>query len=329
MTGHRPWSTIKHKRQEVSAPPKPLVERKGHTVRWSGQTILRLFWAFVLGHIFGYMWIALYYIVTQNHVVKPVWDNTLVPWDLLRHFLRDYIEALLATTAVWFALFSRWSKQYRKPITLPERVFDRIGMPSRAQQEPTKGWQYWLSLPMTVLASFPGAAVAFVVLFLLDHYEKVMRGAVFSHSLAAAHPSLVEKYFTTIKSDVPIKIAGILGGLFFARVVFTKIASDGQRAFIRRRVAKYVTQGRFRRFFAKPRWPLPAPYRAEFNIEVKQQRVQRDVQGVEAITPTRHDRLVRTIQILGMLAVLFLAYYGWTVMTTVAVHKPGPSWVHL
>jgi len=62
---------------------------------------------------------------------------------------------------------------------------------------------------------------------------------------------------------------------------------------------------------------------------VKQQLVQRDVQGVMAIAPTRYDRLIRAIQIVGVLAVLFLAYYGWTVMTTVAVHKPGPSWVHL
>ena len=119
----------------------PLVQRKGHTFRYSGQFALRLFWAAVLGHVFAYLWVAVYYIVTQNHWAKPVWDNTLVPWDLLRHFIRDYVEALLATTAVWFALFNRWSKRNQRAYTVVERAAARIDWPSRAQHAPTKRWQ--------------------------------------------------------------------------------------------------------------------------------------------------------------------------------------------
>ncbi len=305
-------------RAPEAIPPPPLVQRKEAPFRWAGQLILRLFWAYVLGHVFAYMWVAVYYIVTQNHVVKPIWDDYIVPWPLLRHFIRDYTEALLATTVVWFALYNRWSRHnQRAKFTIPERVFDRIGLPSRAQREPTHRWQYIWSLPMTVLASAPGAGVAFVGLYLLDHYERVLRGALHSHEKLSAHASLTDKYFFLFKSDAPIKLAGVLGGLFFARVVFLKIAGDGQRMFAQQRALKWMHAQHFwTRFWAKPRWPLPTPYRAEYKMTLSDLLWFAN-RGYPTPQP---NQWIRRIQLLTVPVVLVLAYYGWIIMTTIA-HK--------
>lgn len=304
----------------MNAPPPPVVQFKDHPFRWLGQVILRFFWAWLLGHVFVYMWVAVYFIATQNHWVKPVWDDYIAPWDLLRHFIRDYTEALLGTTAVWFALYNPWSKHnLRAKFTIPERVFDKIGLPSRAQKEPTHRWQYIWSLPLTVVASIPGASVGFLSLYFLDKHEGAIRNFLQAKTTLSAHPSLMEKYLAVFKNDVPIKVAGVLGGFFFARVVFNKIAGDGVRFFAQQRAVKWlrVQRNPWRRFWAKPRWPLPAPYRAEFRMALNDM-LWWDHNGY----PMPHlNRWVRRVQMLLVPAVLLLAYRGWVIMTTIAIAK--------
>jgi hypothetical protein len=314
----------------ASAPPPKLIARfvKGERLRATGQLVLTFAWVVVSVRIFVFFWAAVYFLLTQNHWVKHYWDLT---WEVLRHFLRDYGEYMLATTVGWFVATNRWSRRSNKPFTSIEHFFDRIGLPSRAQQERTHPWQFWWSLPMTLAASVPGAALVFGVyllsLWIGAKYGNSIQHAITGYGVGVPLPKPIQPMLASqlhsLQAEWPIKLAGILGGIWFGRLVFTKVAIDAQKYLVERRAAKYLrlqAGTRLARLWAKwwvtPRWPLPVAYRAEYMLTLKKFQTMQD-NGKDLPT---HPLWVTLLQRGAIPLVLLGAWRGWWVLHYIA-HK--------
>ena len=298
----------------------------------------RLLMVLIFVHIVLYDYIATYFFASQNNLTRAGWNGFFVALafgnvfvgTVIRHFVRNLGEAEMASATGWVfgaPPFEPKEHKQRHGIGLffyklfnPEwllNLLERMRIPTirTYRQEQRFTWWQWLygviALPiagligysLTVLLYFGSRLLALV----LAHY------GIHLHWNTSHYPGLVRNEVDTFKDEWQYTIGGILGTLFYARLVFKPYASELMEAFAT--LFASLTQWAERHNFRKLAWLFrehalyPDGYRAMFRMaydEVPNRKVSK--LGVAVLIP---------IVLMGIVFV----YPGFFIITQVATHK--------
>jgi hypothetical protein len=293
--------------------------------------VLQIAYAIPLGHIAIWVAVALYFLLTQKIGWVTYHWNHLLPWSWwtpVRHDIRNGIlEGELAAGAAIIAFanglrpepvsrmqrFTGWLMGYTAKPDWADRFMLFLHIPDMHQGRKTSLWQYILALPSVLLMGIPGNLLGFAYFYaikpgILDLLHRI-HVHLYGWGVTAAGGSgtgAVEANLTRASFDA--KVIGVLGTFFFARRVFLKVGVDYQDFLAEEHAARYVSLmgkalGRFRDWLARPRWPLPATYRASVWHEVIECE-----RGENVKRSTGHA--MRWAMLLLLPAVGWLAWYG-------------------
>lgn len=258
--------------------------------------LLQLPYGLILGHIAIWVAVAVYFLSTQKIPWVTYHWNHLLPWSWwtpVRHDIRNGIlEGELASGAAIVAFangyraeavsklgrFFGWLMGYTSKQGWADSVMCFLHIPNMHQGRKTSFWQYLFVLPSVLLAGIPGNLLGFLIFYgikpgilaMLHHWHVFLNGwgvtAAGGGGIGAVEANLTRASFDA-------KVIGVLGTLFFARRVFLKVGIDFNDFLAEEHAARYVKLmgvklGRVRDWLARPRWPLPATYRAAVWHEV-------------------------------------------------------------
>lgn len=293
--------------------------------------ILQFAYAIPMGHIAIFIAVAIYFLLTQKIPWVTYHWNHLLPWAWwgpVRHDIRNGIlEGELAAGAAIMAFanglrgeakgklgrFFGWLMGYTAKPGLVDKFMTFLHIPNMHQEKKTTVWQYIFALPSILLMGIPGNLLGFAYFYgikpgILDLLHK-LHVHLYGWSVTAAGGSGVGGLEANLaRASFDAKVIGVLGTLFFARRVFLKLGLDYQEFLAGEHAAHYLTaerarMGRIRGWFARPRWPLPATYRALVWHSVES--------GVMAV----REKHVMRWAMLALLPVLgWLAWYGHLIL---------------
>ncbi len=291
------------------------------------------------GHIAIFTAVAIYYLATQK-VPWITWHwNHLLPWSWwpdVRHDIRNGIlESELAGGAVivafanglrpqpkgragraagWLMGYTAkpdWADKAMMFLHIPNiHQTDRAGSPRR-----TAVWQYLFALPSVLLVSLPGNLAGFAWVYGIKPgiLDLAHRAHLHLHGwsvTAAAGTGQGAAEANLARAGFDAKLIGIFGLLFFGRRVFLKLGVDYQEFLGEKHASDYVRNrgagvwGRFRNWITRPRWPLPATYRAVVWHEIT------EAERTGCPVRVHHGRAGRRIILALIPAVLWAAWYG-------------------
>jgi hypothetical protein len=293
--------------------------------------LLQFAYAIPLGHIAIWVAVAVYFLLTQKIGWVTYHWNHLLPfswWPDVRHDVRNgIIEGELAAGAAIIAFangyrteaaskagrFSGWLMGYTSKRGFTDAFMCTLHIPNMHQGRKTSFWQYLLALPSVLLMGIPGNLLGFGIFYgikpgvldLLHHWHVYLYGWGVT-AAGGTGAGAVEANLTRASFDA--KIIGVLGTLFFGRRVFLKIGIDFNDFLAEEHAARYVKVagqklGRFRDWLTRPRWPLPATYRAAVWHEVIECE-----QGLNMKRSGSHVMRWATLALLPALG--WLAWYG-------------------
>ena len=342
MTGDRPAETdIGGTAQSADAaatayvPPWPLAVPG--TARYRFQVVKRSVWALAVAHVALYDYVATYLLITQNDLVRAHWNNAFVHaafgilflGKILRHFVRNLGEAEAASATGWVFGADPFSPRKVKErhgyklwfyrLFNPEWLFwllakMRIPTVRTYHYEQRFTWRQWLygvfALPF---AGFIGYAITIVA-----YFASLLVGVALAHF--GIHPAWDTSHYPfflgsevdTFKENWRYTIGGLLGTLFYARLVFRPYVSELMQAFAS--LFASLTQWAERRNRPRLAWlfkahtPYPDGYRAMFNLAYQVPDRKVSVFGVAVLIPV-------------VVAGIAFLYPGFFIVTQVATHK--------
>lgn len=297
--------------------------------------VLQLAYAIPMGHIAIWVAVAVYVILTQKIGWVTYHWNHLLPWAWwtpVRHDIRNGIlEGELAAGAAIIVFanglraepkgklgrFAGWMMGYTSKRDWVDSFMCALRIPDMHQGRKTSLWQYIFALPSVLLMGLPGNLLGFAYFYgikpgVLDLLHRA-HVHLYGWSVTAAGGSGfggTEANLTRASFDA--KIIGVLGTFFFARRVFLKVGIDYQDFLAEEHAARYVQLagerlGRFRDWLTRPRWPLPATYRATVWHEI--------IECMRGLNVKRSGSHVMRWAVLALLpAVGWLAWYGQGVL---------------
>ena len=222
------------------------------------QTINNLIWSIVLGHVMRYAYVTFYFIATQNGWVRPGWNSLLsgaigaALWTILRHFLRAGLESELTSATVWVLLanpfkmylrptpthgFKRFVKGLFVPVWLLS-LLKRLHIPTPDTYERATRltwWQWAGAVPALLIAGSPGFALG-AVLYGVARLTGLASSSGLQINLSA-YPGWLQQDLSLVTADWQYTLAGILGTLFYARLVFKVYAAELMEALARQMAA--------------------------------------------------------------------------------------------
>jgi hypothetical protein len=197
----------------------------------------------IVSAIYVLIFQARYHVFGKTIWLKHGWDNLPanagmrgswldMHWDTIRHlYFRNIPEGILGLLLILAVLAK--AKPVKQPSRL-DKLLVRLGFPSHHQgqlgrHERVSPLQVILS-PLTVLlASLPGVIIGSLLIYglplLLRHYGL--------HPLNGLHPPSWADAYLAGHSWQPLAV-GALGGWFYGRKAFSKVADDVQLFFIER-----------------------------------------------------------------------------------------------
>lgn len=317
--------------------PPPLA--KPMTPRWFGQKVENLMWALIGGHIVRWNWIFIYFVLTQNGLVRPVW-NTLLDgalgvslWTVVRHFARAGVESQLTSATLWVVLANPFTllkpqkelhgfKRFLRGLLVPSWlmwILEHLGIPTPRKYQESQNlrwWQWVFMMPSLAISAIPGYMMGIGIYFLVTfvgHHFGVHIPFDYSH-----YPSFVRQDVDAFAGSWQYTLAGVLGTVFYSRLVFKVYAIElmkilaTQLAAIHQRATE--SGQKTKAWFTAARWPLPVGFRAVFRIANKE--------------PARYRRSIKLITMVLIPCVIIGAVGGYVVITYVAIgslHIPGFS----
>jgi len=299
----------------------------------------RLLMVFIVVHIVLYDYIATYFFASQNNFTRAGWNGFFVGLafgsvfvgTVLRHFVRNLGEAELATATGWvFGAPPFEAKEHKQrhgvglffyklfnPVWLLD-LLERMGIPTirtYSQEQRFTWWQWLYGAVALPLAGIIGYSLTVVVYFasrllslVLAHY------GIHLHWDTSHYPTFLGNEINTFKENWQYTIGGILGTLFYARLVFKPYASELMEAFAI--LFASLTQWAERHNLRKLAWLFrehklyPDGYRAMFHVAYAVPNRKVSKLGVIVLIP------------IVLMGIVFI-YPGFFIITQVATHKRG------
>lgn len=308
---------------------------------------LQFGYAIPMGHIAVWIAVAIYFLATQKVPWITYHWNHLLPfswWPDVRHDIRNgLIEGELASGAAIIAFanakrpepkgaFGRFAGLllgYTTKQGWADKVMCFLHIPNMHQQRKTTVLQYIFVIPSVLLAGIPGNLFGFAFFYgikpgIIDLLHKLHVHLMGWGVTAAGGTGATAAEANLARAGFDAKVIGILGTLFFARRVFLKVGLDYQEFLGELHAERYVhdqgaTLGGFRAWLARPRWPLPATYRAIAwgeitEAEVGQQRLRLAGITDKPVITVRHGHVMRWVALALLPAAGWLAWYGYTIL---------------
>jgi len=301
-------------------------------IDWSTNSVHTLLYRVAFGHIGKLAVVAAYFILTQaltgqhttifqSHVtlpdVKGTWDHLLSrdvahgglvhvmsqhAWNPLRHLIRAVYEGIfgiLLFRQIGYNVLKSRAQDKATPSGL-DRFFIRF-MPfvaNKHQGHPITPLQY-VALPLVVtIASAPGVAIGYGILYVLVHFAH----ATWLSPHLQAHPSFAAKFYGENYGAV---LVGVFAGLTrLVRYVTNAVLHSNTVYFARRRVAR----GR------KGAWWHPPAYRLFVDDLARHADAQERAQAALAA----RSNVATAFLIGGWIVIFGLAAYGYYVIQYVA-----------
>ncbi|MDB5184561.1 MAG: hypothetical protein JWN38_369 [Candidatus Saccharibacteria bacterium] len=272
--------------------PPPLTTIK-HPIQFAKNKIWLLFYAVVFAYIGTLIVSALYYLIFQ----KIGWVNhqwhARVPWDGVRHSLRDQAEGLLGGLLGVCMVRNRYKKL--KPINKFDKWEIDHGI-SNVKDDVRLSWKQGLAtVPLVLLYSVAGYVIALGVVYGIRH--GIMHNT--SNSDAAAHArSLEDKAKDTAIAAWPDKLIGLSAAFFAGRRPAKGVFDDLQL---------YVAEQKVLSGKPLPKY-WPPTWQATYN----------DVKTSGATEAVQHGKFTDWFIRIAALIGFVLACYGFYVLTFIA-----------
>jgi hypothetical protein len=284
----------------------------------------------------GYAWSAL--IHGHNPFAVPTTFAQSPAWKAVRHDVRNGIwEGQFASGAAIIAFanayrnpsgsklsrLAGWLMGYTSEPDWADKVMIALRMPNmhqtyrkgalKGELKRTTVLQYVFAFFSVLLAGLPGNLLGFAYFYgikpgILDLIHTAHLHLYGWSVTAAGGTGAGATEANLARAGFDAKVIGILGTFFFARRVFLKIGIDYQDFLAEEHATRYIANrraelGRLRNWLTRPRWPLPATYRAAVWHEV--------TECLRGLNKRRSGRHVMRWAALALLpAIGWLAWYG-------------------
>jgi hypothetical protein len=224
--------------------PAPLVKPTKHPLRWAWHKVELTIAGLTFVHIGTLIVVALYFLITQNHLVKPLWDGLFHTawWPTWRHMIRDVSEGLLGGTLGQMIIFNHYKpRNLKQKRNLIDKIEIALHIPNLKCKDRLSGWQYLAFIPLIFIYAIPGFFIGAGVVTLVEHsilhlHNAFNAFALNTHSHAIVANSTWARIQTVWTGDVSQKIVGLFASIIFARRVGKKYHDDFQKNFVERRI---------------------------------------------------------------------------------------------
>jgi hypothetical protein len=330
--GHSTAATTAHVGEAAHPVERPEPIAAPWSLAWIGQGLVKVSWSVVAAHVIRYAYVTAYFLATQNPWVRPGWNSLLdgligvTLWTILRHFLRAGLESEMTSATVWvmianpFALYKprkqpRPFMKFVRGLFVPEwlqSVLERLGMPTPRTYAPNTRltwWQWVVALPALVIAAAPGYVLGIGIYFLARLGSHWL--GIHPHFDYSSYPEWAQQDISVFTQQWHYTVAGILGTLFYARLVFKVYAAElmeilaGQMAGL---CHQAKSKGRRRWAWLLAAHKLyPVGYRAAFLTAYR--------------NPPRPRRVAAVMLLLAVTYLVLSVPFGYIVLTKVATHQ--------
>ncbi len=291
------------------------------TAPFWGQLAIKLVWGIAASQVIRYDWVVVYFLATQSPMVKPLWDVIVT---VLRRFLRAGMESELTSASGWVIVANPYSVRHKERHGFAKFVYglfvpnwlltllEHLGMPSPRTYGPDTRlkWGQWpLGLMALPIAAIPGYTLGIGIYFLAVWISHTF--GIHPHFDYSSYPQLAQQIIGQFTAQWQYSLAGLLGTLFYARLVFKVYACELVEALARQAVALHLRA--VATHHRKWAWL--------FGVHVLQPVGYRAAWYKARSNPSRVNWLVvGFLALLALLAILAIPF-GYVILSFVAKHR--------
>lgn len=289
-------------------PPAPLVRVARHPLKWTLNKLRAIADGLVLNHLGLFIVVAVYYLVWETGTFNWLWSlfgwhsgstalwHSLVPDSLNRHNVRDVGEGFLGGCLGQMVIWNHYRKGAFKKPHLLDKAEHWLRIPNVKYRAELKWWQYPYGFGWALIYGLPGF---FLGTWLVN---KIFHAFHYVAPFVNSHSAYYQKALSIWTGSAPHIVIGLSASVLAARRPLLKLYDDIQLNMVQRRVA-----------LNKPvHWYHSPTFKARYTDELPQAAPIKEAWHGSANT-------VPTLIVLGSLAGIALAGYGYYVLTVIAV----------